>query len=84
MHERIEVKLKKNNINMQKIINVDSEILSGTPVFYGTRVPRKNLFDYLLTGDSIDTFLEDFEGVTKFQVVKILEVSKDLILKLAV
>ena len=48
-----------------KIINIDPEILGGTPVFFGTRVTIKNLFDYLETGDSIDTFLEDFEGVQK-------------------
>jgi uncharacterized protein (DUF433 family) len=45
----------------------------GTPVFFGTRVPIKNLFDYLETGDSIETFLEDFEGVSRNQVVKVLE-----------
>ena len=63
----------------QRIINIDPEILGGTPVFYGTRVPIKNLFDYLETGDSIDTFLEDFEGVQKEQVIKVLEMSQKLI-----
>lgn len=58
-----------------RIINIDPEILGGTPVFYGTRVPIKNLFDYLETGDSIELFLEDFEGVSKDQVVKVLETS---------
>ena len=62
-----------------RIINIDPEILGGTPVFYGTRVPIKNLFDYLETGDSIDIFLEDFEGVSRKQVVKVLEMSKKLI-----
>jgi uncharacterized protein (DUF433 family) len=62
-----------------RIINIDPEILGGTPVFYGTRVPIKNLFDYLETGDSIELFLEDFEGVSKDQVVKILEMSQKLI-----
>ncbi len=62
-----------------KVINIDPEILGGTPVFYGTRVPIKNLFDYLETGDSIDTFLEDFEGVHKDQVIKVLEMSQKLI-----
>ncbi|MEP7318981.1 MAG: DUF433 domain-containing protein [Panacibacter sp.] len=63
----------------QRIINIDPEILGGTPVFYGTRVPIKNLFDYLETGDSIDTFLEDFDGVQKEQVIKVLEMSQKLI-----
>lgn len=62
-----------------RVINIDPEILGGTPVFYGTRVPIKNLFDYLETGDSIDSFLEDFDGVSKEQVVKLLEMSQRLI-----
>lgn len=58
---------------------MDSEILGGTPVFSGTRVPVKNLFDYLEAGDSIDSFLEDFEGVSRDQVVRVLEMSQKLI-----
>ena len=63
----------------RRVINIDPDILGGTPVFFGTRVPIKNLFDYLVTGDSIEVFLEDFEGVSKDQVVKILEMSQKLI-----
>lgn len=63
----------------KRIINIDSEILGGTPVFFGTRVPIKNLFDYLETGESIDYFLEDFEGVQREQVIKVLEMSHKLI-----
>jgi uncharacterized protein (DUF433 family) len=62
-----------------KIININPEILGGTPVFSGTRVPIKNLFDYLETGDTIEDFLNDFEGVRKYQVVKVLEMSQKLI-----
>ncbi len=62
-----------------RVINIDQEILGGTPVFFGTRVPIKNLFDYLQTGDTIEIFLEDFEGVSRNQVVKILEMSQKLI-----
>jgi len=62
-----------------RAINIDPEILGGTPVFFGTRVPIKNLFDYLETGDSIETFLKDFDGVRKIQVVKVLEMSQKLI-----
>jgi len=62
-----------------RVINIDSEILGGTPVFYGTRVPIKNLFDYLETGETIESFLEDFEGVRKEQAVKVLEMSQKLI-----
>lgn len=62
-----------------KIINIDPEILGGTPVFFGTRVPIKNLFDYLESGDSIEIFFEDFEGVSRDQVKKVLELSQKLI-----
>ena len=65
----------------QNVINVDPDILGGTPVFYGTRVSIKNLFDYLETGDSIEVFLDDFEGVSKEQVVRVLEMSRLLIEK---
>ena len=61
------------------IINIDPEILGGTPVFFGTRVPIKNLFDYLESGESIDYFLDDFEGVQREQVTKVLEMSLKLI-----
>ena len=62
-----------------QIINIDPEILGGTPVFNGTRVPIKNLFDYLEAGHSINYFLEDFESVNREQVLRILEVSQKLI-----
>ena len=62
-----------------RIINIDPEILGGTPVFYGTRVPIKNLFDYLESGESIDYFLDDFDGVQREQVIKVLEMSQRLI-----
>lgn len=63
---------------VNSVFNIDKEILGGTPVFTGTRVPIKNLFDYLETGESIEDFLEDFDGVKKEQVVKILESSEKL------
>ena len=63
----------------RRVINIDPEILGGTPVFFGTRVPIKNLFDYLETGDSIEVFLQDFDSVRKEQVIKVLEMSQRLI-----
>ena len=60
------------------VINVDLDILGGTPVFCGTRVPVKNLFDYLETGETLDDFLLDFEGVQRFQALQVLEMSKKL------
>ena len=61
------------------VINIDKEIMGGTPIFFGTRVPIKNLFDYLDTGDSFEIFLEDFESVSREQVIKVLEMSKKFI-----
>ena len=66
-------------IMISKVINIDPEILGGTPVFCGTRVPIKNLFDYLETGETIDEFLNDFEGVKREQVIKLLELSEKLV-----
>lgn len=56
-----------------KVINTDPEILGGTPVFDGTRVPVRNLFDYLETGETIKEFLEDFPSVKRDQVVQLLK-----------
>lgn len=55
------------------LIVSNPEILSGTPVFVGTRVPVKNLTDYLEHGESIDEFLDDFPTVTREQVIQFLE-----------
>ena len=65
--------------NEGKIINIDSEILGGTPVFYGTRVPIKNLFDYLETGETVSDFLLDFSSVQHYQAIRVLEMSKKLV-----
>ena len=54
------------------VIVKDPDILSGMPVFRGTRVPIKNLLDYLATGETIDTFLDDFPTVTREQVLQFL------------
>jgi uncharacterized protein (DUF433 family) len=51
----------------------DPEIMSGTPVFAGTRVPIRNLFDYLEAGDTLDEFLDDFPTVTRNHAVAVLE-----------
>jgi uncharacterized protein (DUF433 family) len=73
------IKFAQIYIMLGQVINIDSEILGGTPVFNGTRVPIKNLFDYLEAGHSIDYFLDDFEGVTRDQVLRVLEVSQKLV-----
>jgi uncharacterized protein (DUF433 family) len=55
------------------VINTSPDILGGTPVFIGTRVPFQTLLDYLKGGESIDDFLEGFPTVTKEQVITCLE-----------
>ncbi|HEY0322561.1 MAG TPA: DUF433 domain-containing protein [Pyrinomonadaceae bacterium] len=60
-------------MSMEKFIERDPEKMSGTPVFAGTRVPVKNLFDYLEGGDSLDVFLDDFPTVTREQALGVLE-----------
>ena len=69
----------KFEIVQDKVVHIDPEILGGTPVFNGTRVPIKNLFDYLETGETIETFLQDFDSVSREQVLKVLELSEQLI-----
>ncbi len=56
-----------------KIITRDKEILSGAPVFKGTRVPVKALWDYIKAGDSLEEFLEDFPSVDREQAIILLE-----------
>src|SRR3972149_444378 len=58
-------------------IHKDPEILGGTPVFIGTRVPVKILFDYLEAGDSLEVFLEEFPSVTREQAVAALELARE-------
>ncbi len=59
------------------VMHRDPEILGGTPVFLGTRVPVKNLFDYLEAGDSLDVFLTSFPSVTREQAVATLELARE-------
>jgi uncharacterized protein (DUF433 family) len=61
----------------KSILHRDPEILGGTPVFVGTRVPVKNLFDYLEAGDSLDEFLTSFPSVTREQAVAALELARE-------
>lgn len=64
---------------LKDILSVDTEILGGQPVFSGTRVPVETLFDHIEKGITIDEFLEDFPGVTKKQVLALLEVANKLV-----
>jgi uncharacterized protein (DUF433 family) len=61
------------------VITKDPEILGGTPVFRGTRVPFQNLLDYLEGGETLDEFLDDFPTVTREAAVAALEHAKALV-----
>ncbi len=65
---------------MTDLINRSDDILGGTPVFAGTRVPVQTLFDYLEEGDSIDEFLDDFPAVSRDHAIKVLEKMKETFL----
>jgi len=61
----------------QSVISCNPEIMGGTPVFAGTRVPVQGLLDYLEAGETIDDFLEGFPTVSRQQVITFLEEAKD-------
>ena len=61
-------------------IHRDPEILGGTPVFVGTRVPVQTSLDYLEAGDPLDEFLEDFPSVSRDQTIAVLELAKEMLL----
>ena len=66
--------------NLSNVFHSDPEILGGTPVFTGTRVPIQNLVDYLEGGESIDQFLAGFPTVKREQVVAFIEAATEKLL----
>ncbi len=66
----------KNALNIPGLIWTDPERMSGIPCFEKTRVPITHLFEYLQGGESLESFLVDFEGVTREQAVGVLELAK--------
>src|ERR1017187_6892284 len=66
--------------NSSEVIVKDPEILGGLPVFRGTRVPFKNLLDYLEGGHTLDEFLEQFPSVTRGAAIAALEHAKELVI----
>lgn len=64
----------------EPVFHSHPEILSGTPVFVGTRVPVRALLDYIEAGDSLDDFFEDFPGVRREQAIEFLEQAAEALL----
>jgi uncharacterized protein (DUF433 family) len=73
--ETLKGDLVKSGSELFGIIWINPQRLSGEPCFYGTRVPIKNLFDSLAAGESLDEFLEDFEGVSREQAEAVLDLA---------
>ena len=67
-------------MSQETLIQRSDDILGGTPVFAGTRVPVRTLFDYLEEGDTLNEFLEDFPAVSREHAVKVLERVKETLL----
>lgn len=62
---------------VRSVIHSDPEILGGTPVFVGTRVPLQNLIDYLAAGGTLDEFLEQFPSVSREQAIAALALARE-------
>jgi uncharacterized protein (DUF433 family) len=69
--------------NLSDVFHSDPEILGGTPVFTGTRVPVQNLLDYLEGGETIDEFLAGFPTVKRKQVIRFIEAAAEKLLAAA-
>ena len=67
----------------QPIVSRSPDVMGGTPVFFGTRVPVQTLLDYLEAGESIDDFLEGFPSVTRDHVIAFLEEAKTRVIEAA-
>lgn len=66
-----------------QVIQSNPEILGGTPVFSGTRVPVQNLIDYLEAGETLDTFLDAFPSVSREQAIAVLELAREVLVSRA-
>lgn len=68
--------------DLKGVVHSDPDIMGGTPVFVGTRVPLQNLIDYLEGGESVEDFLEAFPTVTREQAIAVIEAGKLKMLEL--
>ena len=60
------------------VVERSTDVMAGLPVFRGTRVPAKALLDYLVAGDSLEIFLDDFPSVRREQAIALLELTREL------
>jgi uncharacterized protein (DUF433 family) len=74
------MKRRKKKMLLEQLISCSEDVLGGTAVFWGTRVPIKNLTDYLEGGDTLEDFLEDFPSVSREQAIALLEMGREALL----
>ena len=84
MKDKINVKTSSQLVEFimvltSRVVHSDPDILGGTPVFLGTRVPMRTLLDYLEAGDSLDVFLDHFPSVSREQAIAALELAKEML-----
>ena len=70
-------------MNPKSVVFIDNDVMGGTPVFVGTRVPVQSLFDYLEGGETVDEFLRQFPSVDRKQAVAALQMARDSIISSA-
>ena len=70
-------------MTVDQVITSDADVQGGAVVFAGTRVPLKNLIDYLEAGDSLEAFLDDFPSVTRAQAIAALELAQSALVTIA-
>ena len=63
----------------EETVQSDPNVQGGVPVFTGTRVPVKNLFDYLETGETLDQFLQDFPAVERAKAIAVMEMARKVL-----
>lgn len=73
-----------HKVMKESVVTAKPDVMGGTPVFAGTRVPVQTLLDYLKGGESIDDFLEGFPTVSREQVIAFLEEAEEQIVKLVI
>ena len=79
---KLETLLSYDTPMKERIITASPDVMGGTPVFAGTRVPVQTLLDYLKAGESIDDFLEGFPTVSREQVIAFLQEAEEQIIRL--
>jgi uncharacterized protein (DUF433 family) len=75
--------MRRSEKGLRSVVHSDPDVLGGTPVFQGTRVPWRNLIDYLERGHSLDEFLDAFPTVTREQAVAALEAAHEALISRA-